>query len=253
MPLAGVISCPENPSFFSGVWRGVEAWFLRFQKTVDFWKIILDTSYSMRIVLFGVGRDGRPMRAVIYTRVSTDGQDATNQLLQLRDFAVKQGWTVVHEYMDVASGGRSDRQQLQQMFKDAARRHHDVVLVWAIDRLSREGAYAVLTYLERLAGTGVKFVSYTEPYISTIGPLGDGIIALLSCIAKMEKDRIRSRTMAGLARARAQGRVGGRPRAISDEDRSRILQLRASGLSYGKIAADTGFKRSTVHLYCSEA
>ena len=121
----------------------------------------------------------------------------------------------------------------------------------ASDRLTREGAFATLAYLQRLANVGVKFVSYSEPYINTIGPLGDGIIALLGCFAKMEKDRIKERTLAGLAKARAQGRVGGRRHVISAVDRARILQLRREGMSLGKIATMTGYNKSTVHLAVS--
>jgi DNA invertase Pin-like site-specific DNA recombinase len=193
------------------------------------------------------------VKIAIYSRVSTDGQDATNQLLQLRQHCAQQGWTITHEYVDVMSGGRSDREQLQQMLQDAAKRRFDAVLVWALDRLSREGAFATLAYLQRLATVGVKFVSYTEPYINTIGPLGDGIIALLGCFAKMEKDRLRERTLAGLAKARAAGRVGGRRHVISADDRERILRLRAEGLSFAKIASATGYPKSTIHLAVSEA
>jgi DNA invertase Pin-like site-specific DNA recombinase len=188
------------------------------------------------------------MKVAIYSRVSTDGQDATNQLMQLREYARQQGWTIVHEYTDVASGGRSDREQLTELLRDSCKHRYDAVLVWALDRLSREGAFATLAYLQRLASVGVKFVSFTEPYISTVGPLGDGIIALLGCIAKMEKDRLRERTLAGLAKARSQGRVGGRRKVIGDSDRDRILALRADGLSFAAIAEQTGFKKSTVHL-----
>ena len=74
------------------------------------------------------------MRAALYSRVSTDQQDATNQLLQLRQYCRQQGWVIVTEYIDVASGGRSDREQLQQMLQDAGKRKFDAVLVWALDR-----------------------------------------------------------------------------------------------------------------------
>lgn len=188
------------------------------------------------------------MKVAIYSRVSTDGQDATNQLLQLRAYCEQQNWTIVKEYVDVASGGRADREQLNKLLNDAAKRRFDVVLVWALDRLSRQGAFATLAYLQQLANVGVKFVSYSEPYISTIGPLGDGIVALLGCIAKMEKDRLRERTLAGLAKAKSQGRVGGRRQVISAAERERLMTLRSSGMSLGQIAAQTGYKKSTVHL-----
>jgi DNA invertase Pin-like site-specific DNA recombinase len=185
------------------------------------------------------------MHIALYSRVSTDGQDATNQLLQLREHCQRQGWTIVHEYVDTASGGRADREQLQALLKDAGKHHFDAVLVWALDRLSREGAFATLAYLQQLSAVGVKFISYSEPYISTIGPLGDGIVALLGCIAKMEKDRLRQRTLAGLAKARSQGRIGGRPRTVTDSHRRQIAELRATGISFPQIAAQLNISESS--------
>jgi len=81
------------------------------------------------------------MKAAMYARVSTkDGrQDTENQLRQLRDFAATQGWPVVHEYVDRATGKRSDREQFQKMFEGASRREFDVLLFWSLDRLSRGG------------------------------------------------------------------------------------------------------------------
>ncbi len=58
------------------------------------------------------------------------------QLLQLRAYCAQQGWSITTEYVDVLSGGRSDREQLQKMLQDAAKRKFDAVLVWALDRLS---------------------------------------------------------------------------------------------------------------------
>ena len=188
------------------------------------------------------------MKIAIYSRVSTDSQDATNQLLQLRQYCAQQNWTIVYEYVDVASGGRADREQLQKMLADAAKHRFDAVLTWALDRITRQGALATLEYLKRLNSIGIKFVSFSEPYINTVGPLGDGIIALLGCFAKMEKDRLKERTLAGLAKARAEGRVGGRRKVISDAEREHIQQLRTAGFSLGQIAAQTGHKKSTVHL-----
>ena len=76
------------------------------------------------------------MRAAVYARVSTkDGrQDTENQLRQLRAFAATQNWTIVHEYVDLASGKRSDRKQFQKMFEAASRREFDIWLFWSLDQ-----------------------------------------------------------------------------------------------------------------------
>ena len=81
-------------------------------------------------------------RTAIYGRVSTaDGrQEVNNQLDELRRFAAMQGWDIVTEYIDHESGGHADRPELQRMLGDAAQRRFDVLLFWALDRLTREGA-----------------------------------------------------------------------------------------------------------------
>jgi len=78
-------------------------------------------------------------RVAIYARVSTDKQDTENQAVQLREFARRQGWQVVREYVDYESGAKADRAEFRQMFEDASRRKFDLLLFWALDRLSREG------------------------------------------------------------------------------------------------------------------
>jgi DNA invertase Pin-like site-specific DNA recombinase len=81
--------------------------------------------------------------AAIYARVSRpDGQqDTDNQLIKLRAYCEAQGWDT-HEYTDRRSAKRSDRKEFQRMMQDAKQRRFDVVVVWALDRLSREGVHA---------------------------------------------------------------------------------------------------------------
>ena len=95
------------------------------------------------------------MKIAIYARVSTDKQDNENQLVQLRDFAAKQGWNVVGEYVGCESGAKSDRAEFQRMFADASKRRFDLVLFCALDRLSREGVLQTLQHLNRLESHGV--------------------------------------------------------------------------------------------------
>ena len=81
-----------------------------------------------------------PVRTAIYARVSTDkGQDTENQLVQLREYCTRQGWTITNEYVDQASGKTSERDAFKRLFEDASRRVFDIVLVWALDRFTREG------------------------------------------------------------------------------------------------------------------
>lgn len=186
------------------------------------------------------------MNIALYSRVSTKdkGQDVENQLRQLREFCSKQGWPVVQEYVDHASGKRSDREQFQAMFAAAARREFDCVLFWSLDRFSREGVYETLQHLQRLTGYGVGYRSFSEQYLDSCGLFKDAVISILATIAKQERVRLSERTIAGLQRARLQGRIGGRPRKQCDRDR--LTELRRSGLSLAQIATQMGLSKTTV-------
>ena len=83
--------------------------------------------------------DGKPARVALYARVSTTdkGQDLANQLDPLRAFARQQVWTVVREFVDEASGARSDRAGVRALLEAAAKREYDVLLFWSLDRLFR--------------------------------------------------------------------------------------------------------------------
>ena len=189
------------------------------------------------------------MRVAIYCRVSTKdkGQDTANQLRQLKAFAAQQNWTVVRVYEETASGrkGESGREALREVFKEAAKRRWDLLLFWSLDRLSREGAFQTMKYLNRLTEFGIGYRSYCEEYINTTGIFGDVLIALLSTLGKQEAIRASERTKAGLERARAQGRTGGRPRASITTEQVRLLH--EAGKSLNIIAAELGVGKSTVH------
>src|SRR5690349_9962929 len=186
------------------------------------------------------------MNVAVYSRVSTKdrGQDVENQLRQLRDFCAKEEWQIVREFVDHASGKRGDREQFQAMFDAASRRGFDTVLFWSLDRFSREGVYETLQHLQRLTAHGVGYRSFTEQYLDSCGLFKDAVISILATIAKQERVRLSERTIAGLQRARLQGRVGGRPRR--EYDRNILMELRRTGLSLGQIAAETGLSKTTV-------
>lgn len=185
-------------------------------------------------------------KVAIYSRVSTKdkGQDTENQLRQLRDFCAKQGYDIAMEYVDHASGKRSDRDGFRQMFAAASPREFDMVLFWALDRFSREGVYDTLQHLQRLTSYGVGYRSFTEQYLDSCGMFRDAVIGILAAVAKQERVRLSERTVAGLERARAHGRIGGRPRVICD--RERVQALRNSGKSLGQIAVELGLSKTTV-------
>jgi DNA invertase Pin-like site-specific DNA recombinase len=190
----------------------------------------------------------------LYARVSkkNSGQDTQNQLRQLRVFCQKQGWDVVHEYIDRKSGKSGDRDQFQQMFDADSRREFDCVLFWSLDRFSREGTLETLTHLQRLTSYGVAFKSFTEQYLDGTGLFRDAIIGILAALARQERVRLSERVHAGLERAAAQGHVGGRPKVnrTADPDASVIRRLRDEGQSYGEVAAELGRSKSDIYRVC---
>jgi DNA invertase Pin-like site-specific DNA recombinase len=186
------------------------------------------------------------MRTAIYARVSTknNGQDTENQLRELRRYCKTMGWTVSKVYVDQASGSKANRDQFMNLFKDAHQRKCDLVLFWALDRFSREGALETLKHLERLTSWGVAWKSYTEQYLDSAGIFKDAIISIMATLAKQERVKISERTIAGLATARAKGKQLGRPKKIFD--RRKLLQKRRQGQSLGQLAKEFSLSRTHV-------
>jgi len=185
------------------------------------------------------------IRVGIYSRVSTKdkGQEVENQLRQLREFSALQGWTVIREYVDHETGSTDERAQFQAMFRDASQRKFDVVLFWALDRLSREGVLETLQHLNRLTSFGVGYRSFTEQYFDSCGIFKDAVIAIIATVAKQERVRISQRVRAGLDLARSKGARLGRPRVVVDA--ARIASLRARGCSWRDIVRDLGVSKGT--------
>ena len=191
-------------------------------------------------------RNMKPKHVVLYARVSTrdKGQDTENQLAQLREFCEKQGWTVKHEYVDHVSAKTADkRPQFQAMLAAASRRAFDMVLFWSLDRFSREGVLPTLKHLELLTSYGVGWKSYTEQYFDSCGIFRDAMISIAATLAKQERLKISERTIAGLQRARKQGRVGGRPKLVLDREQAR--RLRSQGKTLREIADELGLSLTT--------
>src|SRR5438552_7483397 len=143
------------------------------------------------------------MKAGIYARVSTVDQEPENQLQELRRYIEARHWTAA-EYVDRGVSGAKDRRPaLDQMITDAKRRKFDVLVCWRLDRLGRNLKH-LITLLENLQALGVAFVSLAEGIDATT-PAGKLQMHILGAIAEFERERIRERVVAGLARAKAEG------------------------------------------------
>ena len=176
----------------------------------------------------------KKLRCVLYARVSTKRerglQNPGTQLRQLRECAETQNWEVTAEYIDHESGSKADRPEFQRMMNAASKRQFDILLFWSVDRFSREGIVPVLMNLKRLSTYGVRYRSYQETFIDTIGEFGDLLAAFVAKIAELERGRIRVRINAGLERARAQGKALGRPRLVVPREKVWAMKERGSSI-----------------------
>jgi DNA invertase Pin-like site-specific DNA recombinase len=176
------------------------------------------------------------MRAAIYARVSTFDQEPENQLQELRRYIEARNWTSV-EYVDKGiSGAKDKRPALDALVRDAKRRRFDVVVCWRLDRLGRNLKH-LITLLDELQSLGVSFVSLAEGIDATT-PAGKLQMHILGAIAEFERERIRERVLAGLRRAKAQGKRLGRPRKAPAD-------MPALGASVREAARAWGVSKST--------
>ncbi|HZT76406.1 MAG TPA: recombinase family protein [Vicinamibacterales bacterium] len=179
------------------------------------------------------------MTVAIYARVPTLDQEPENQLAELRRYIDARGWAAA-EYVDRGVSGTKDRRPaLDQLVRDAKRRRFDVLVCWRLDRLGRNLKHLIML-LDDLQALVVAFVTLGEG-IDTTTPAGRLQLHVLSAISQFERDRLAERVRAGLARARAQVKLG-RPRRYVDPQR--FLSLMA--VSQREAARRLGVPRSTL-------
>jgi DNA invertase Pin-like site-specific DNA recombinase len=184
----------------------------------------------------------------IYARVSKVTSDNMNQLIILRDFCRKMNYVVYDEYIDIISGGSPNKPEFNRMMLDASKRNFDLLLFFALDRLTREGTRKTIQYLQMLDDYGIVYKSYSEQYIDSSGIFKDVIISLLSSLALQERIRISERVCAGLAKARTQGRVGGRP-TLEISKIEKIREMKSAGISIMEISKQVNVSRGTIYQY----
>ena len=163
---------------------------------------------------------------------------------------------MVAEYIDHETGSVPSRVEFQKMLLHASQREFDVLLFFALDRLTREGTLATLQYLERLTSYQVGYKSFTEPYLDSCGTFKDVVISLLATMAKQERIRMGERVRAGLARVRKQGKKLGRPplvRRLTPDEVAQLRQERKQTKAPFRTLA-TKYKISvwTAHLLCGK-
>jgi putative DNA-invertase from lambdoid prophage Rac len=192
--------------------------------------------------VFGQGA-GDHLRVGLYARVSThDQQTLPLQILAMREYAERRGWTIAMQIEEFGSGVK-DRPARNEVLHAAMRREIDIVLVWKLDRWGRS-LLDLVTTLKELHAVGVNFVSLNDSLDFTT-PSGQAMAGMLAVFAQYERDILRDRVKAGIAEARKNGKPHGRPPtviALADEASKMFL----SGISKNQIAKRLRIGRTSV-------
>jgi DNA invertase Pin-like site-specific DNA recombinase len=191
-------------------------------------------------------------RVALYARVSTDEQTARNQIRELRAVAERHGWTIAEEYVDHASSGAKGRDQrpaFDKMLRAAVRKEFDVLAAWSVDRLGRSLQHLV-SFLDEIHSKRIDLYLHQQG-IDTTTPAGKALFQMCGVFAEFERAMIQERVRAGLARARAQGKVLGRPR-VSARVEAAVRALRAKGRGIHAIAREAGVGVGTVQRIVGE-
>lgn len=188
----------------------------------------------------------KPKRVAIYARVSTDHQTTKNQVQELRAVAERHGWEVIEEFIDhgiSGANGREKRPAFDRMLKAAMRREFDLIAAWSVDRLGRSLQHLV-GFLDEIHGKRIDLYLHQQG-IDTTTPAGKALFQMCGVFAEFERAMIQERVKAGLARARAQGKVLGRPK-VSPEIEKRVRAARAKGAGMIRIARELAIGTGTV-------
>lgn len=174
-----------------------------------------------------------------YARVSTDDQVMDMQI----DALVKAGVNPEKIYQEHASGAKDDRTELANALK--ALNKGDQFVVYKLDRLARSTKKLIEVY-ELLEKKGVELVSICDG-LDTTTPTGRAMFKMIGVIAELEREMIVERTKAGLASARARGRVGGRPKTDYKHVERALKLYDSQQFTVAEIEAETGVKKATLY------
>jgi DNA invertase Pin-like site-specific DNA recombinase len=188
-------------------------------------------------------------RVIIYARVSTKEQNVDMQLIDLKQYAEARRLNIVREYIDYASGSKSDRVSYKKLFDDVRKRKTDSVLVWKFDRFARS-TKELINALEEFNNLGVDFISYKEN-IDTSTPAGKIFFTMISAFAEFERDIIRGRVKAGMEKAKLRGARIGRPQ-IPPFIKQKVIMLKERGLTYKEIIKQVKISKSAYYEIIKE-
>lgn len=158
------------------------------------------------------------MKIAIYLRVSKDEmsdsgklQNTDNQLIPLKKFCEAMDYEIVEVFTDRSSGGDSNRPEFQRMLGQVRQRRFDLILVWRLDRFSRESISNTMAYIRQLREYRTGLKSLNESWLDTTQEgIAELILSVMAWANNNEKKKISDNTKAGLVRAKAEGKRCGR-------------------------------------------
>ena len=182
---------------------------------------------------------GKPM-LIGYARISTADQHLDLQMDALEQVGCAKIFT------DTISGSKTARPGLDEVL--AYLREGDTLVVWKLDRLGRSLKH-LIEIITHLNEEGKEFKSLQES-LDTASPTGKLIFHVLGALAEFERSLIRDRTMAGLAAARARGRIGGRPRVLNKRNLAMAKSMLADpSCRVAEVAKTLGVSKATIYNY----
>lgn len=162
---------------------------------------------------------GRPVRAAIWERVSTAEQETANQTPDIDRLAAHRGYVIAERYelhQSAWSDNAAYRAKLAEVLAAAHRGEFDVLIVWALDRLSRQGAEPLLRIVRKLKEANVILVSCQEDWLSGSAETQELMVSIFGWLAGQESRRRSERVKAALARRKAAGKPVGRQAGATD-------------------------------------
>jgi DNA invertase Pin-like site-specific DNA recombinase len=186
-------------------------------------------------------------KVACYFRCSTSDQKVSNQMIELREYCSKMGWQITKEYVDEGLSGTlsgAKRPAFNEMTKDAYRKKFDAVVCWDISRLGRSMKNLIM-FLADMKDRDVGIVSFRQGF-DTSTNMGSIMYQFVGILSEWEASMISERTLAGLERARREGKTLGRRKVTNDTMNAKIIELRSENKSLRAIATEVGVSTGTI-------
>ena len=183
-------------------------------------------------------------RCVIYSRVSTSGQEVENQIKLLRQIVERKGYELVEVISDVMSGakGRSERKGFDKLIKGSIKKEWDSILVWDVSRLGRS-LKDLVGFLDEINSVGCDLYIH-QSGLDTSTPSGKMMFQMIGVFAEFERSMISERVKLGMART---DKKIGRPTNINEGLITSVKFMRGQGVAIKKIAKDLKIGVGTIY------